>query len=51
MAAFSARRLAFDGLGAELADEGAELLGEWETMLVRDAALERLAGVSKKAAK
>src|SRR5215467_2917597 len=30
---------------------GAELLGEWETMLVRDTALERLAGVSKKAAK
>lgn len=30
---------------------GAELLGEWETMLVWDAALERLAGVPKKAAK
>lgn len=30
---------------------GAELLGEWETMLLWDAALERLAGVSKKAAK
>jgi len=30
---------------------GAELLGEWETMLLRGAALERLAGAPKKAAK
>jgi GNAT superfamily N-acetyltransferase len=30
---------------------GAELLGEWETMLLTGAALERLAGVEKKVAK